>query len=111
MNNLDRTSKTLLFFLVVGIWGLLLRPFFLPAVVQAQTSAIPQRTKQTALVAAGEYLYLYQDGRLFVYGFDAAIKRRRELAAKGYMRPAEQDETKVSLLSTYDLALRPPRTK
>jgi hypothetical protein len=55
MNKLDRTSKTLLFFLVVGVWGLLLRPFFLPTVVQAQTSPIPQRTKQTALVAVGEY--------------------------------------------------------
>jgi len=105
MNNLDRTSKTLLFFLVVGVWGLLLRPFALPAAVLAQTSAIPRRTKQTALVAAGEYLYLYQDGRLFVYGFDAAIKRRRELAAKGFVRPVEPDETRVRLISTYDLAV------
>ena len=106
MNNLDRTTKALLLLLVIGVWGLLLRPFFLPAAAHAQVPIPPQKTKQTAISVAGEFLYLYQDGKLYVYGFEAAVNRRRELAAKGWARPLEQDENKPTLLSTYDLAMQ-----
>src|SRR6476646_6442229 len=106
MNNLDRTSKVLLLLLVIGVWGLLVRPFFFPVAAHAQVLATPQKTKQTAISVTGEFLYLYQDGKLYVYGFEGAVNRRRELAAKGFARPLEPDENKPTLLSTYDLAVR-----
>ena len=93
MNNLDRTSKSLLLLLVVGVWGLLLRPFFTPPPVQAQSPS-PKPASLTAISVTGDNFYLYQEGKLYIYGFEGAIKRREAhrkrlkiLEGKGFVDP------------------------
>ena len=120
MNNLDRTSTTLLLSLVVGVWGLLLRPFFTPTVVQAQSPpSAPKPASLTAISVTGDNFYLYQEGKLYVYGFEGARRRREEhqkrlktLVEKGFVDPSvlieSQEypfESKPNLLSTYNLSV------
>jgi hypothetical protein len=65
----DRTAKALLVAIAVALWGILLRPLFTPAPVQAQRNgpaggagapAIHQAQNGVLYVAADGYLSMYQ---------------------------------------------------
>lgn len=57
----QKTIAALLLLLVIGVWGLLLRPAFTPTPVQAQN---PEGNPTTArgLLSVGNGLYLYSPG-------------------------------------------------
>ena len=105
---LDKTSKILLFALVLGVWGLLLRPIFHSDSVQAQdiSPPTPKSSKASQLWFNGDFLYLYQEGKVYKYGFEAKMKRHKALVEKGFIQETETDDDKPILQATYDLTKR-----
>lgn len=80
-NRPDRTVKVLLLLLVIGVWGLLLRPLFNAAPVRAQQAQQPDRANQPieqeiigspsppspSMVVIGDGLYVAGDGYITHY--------------------------------------------
>jgi hypothetical protein len=65
MSNPDRQTKTLLFFLVVGVWGLLLSPLFHGQAVKAQPPSERVRWEFEAVpnMAVGNMMQIFnQEG-------------------------------------------------
>ena len=110
MIQLDKTSKFLLLALVLGIWGLALRPIFYSDAAQAQkiSPPFPQSAKASQLWFEGDYLYLYQGGKLFKYGFEGKMKRHKSLVEKGLIQETEVANDKPILQATYDLTKSAP---
>ena len=61
----DRTTKTLLVLVAVGLWSVLLRPLFSVAPAQAQGGKMQQQNIQMA--ADNGNVYVIQDGRISVF--------------------------------------------
>jgi hypothetical protein len=105
MSSMDRTTRGLLTLLVIGIWGLLLRPFFVASPVVAQAPQEPRGRSQTAITFKDNFLYLYKDSKIYVYGFDNFLKRQKILIDKKFMSagslPARQARLASHLRSSY----------
>jgi len=71
----QRTIMVLLLLLVIGVWGLLLRPAVAPIPVQAQNGG--SNTAGSGLVAAYSGLYLYTPaGYIYHFAPDLSIRDR-----------------------------------
>jgi hypothetical protein len=69
----QRTTTVLLLFLVIGVWGLLLRPIITPQPVHAQDNGAAISSKGLLFTTNGLYLYGPNGG---VYHFDYDLTPR-----------------------------------
>lgn len=68
----DRTMKFLLALLVIGVWGLLLRPLFTAAPAQAQAgarSSIPTVLSKTETAGETVFVFLSRGGSLSIKAY------------------------------------------
>ena len=79
---LDRTTKLLLFALVLALWGLLLRPVFTPAPAHAQNSVLDGAVATDGVIYTPGGIYLTPgDGNLFKFDLNLNLQAR---ALKGF---------------------------
>jgi hypothetical protein len=69
----QRTTTLLLFLLVIGVWGLLLRPAVTPIPVHAQTGDVPTADRALLFTTNGVYLYA-PTGNVYRFGYDLTLK-------------------------------------
>jgi hypothetical protein len=80
----QRTTQVLLLLLVLGVWGLLLRPTLTPEPVHAQSGASADRQ----LISTPNGLYLVTaGGRIFHFGADLTVKDTASPTVMGAQSP------------------------
>lgn len=65
----QRTTIVLLLLLVIGVWGLLLRPVVTPVPVQAQNGDVSPSDRALMFTTNGVYLYA-PNGNVYRFGYD-----------------------------------------
>jgi hypothetical protein len=71
----DRTIKLLLFALILGVWGLLLRPSFTPTPAQAQEKGSSPGTN--GIVVTGDSIFFAaSDGSLYKFDLNLNLQAR-----------------------------------
>jgi hypothetical protein len=69
----QRTTWVLLVLLVIGVWGLLLRPAVTPVPVRAQNGDVTALDRAFIFTTNGVYLYA-PSGNVYRFGYDLTLK-------------------------------------
>ena len=71
----QRTTMVLLVLLVIGVWGLLLRPAVTPIPVHAQNGDVTASDRALIFTVNGVYLYA-PNGNVYRFGYDLTLHDR-----------------------------------